>query len=118
MPVIGPSTPVFTYYPDSPPSILGELVTGLTVTIELWKGETLVELAEGANVCEEVGNTGVYAWSTANLPPMRSGIEQFHYRMTGNDATQDEGDFILEADRIDAMPSLTDRASYIMDPRP
>lgn len=118
MPVIGPSTPVFTYYPDSPPSILGKLATGLAVTIELWKDDEPVVLGAGDNVCEEAGDTGVYAWSTARLPPMQASVEQYHYRMTGDDASTDEGDFILEAERVDAMPSLNDRDSYIMNPNP
>jgi hypothetical protein len=107
---------VFTSYPDSPPSILGKLTTGLTVTVEIWRSDQLLELPEGAEMCPEVGDTGIYAFSTVHLPPTTRAREQYHFRMTGRDDSTDEGDFILEAEDIDALPSLNDRDSYMVKP--
>ncbi len=115
MPVVGPSIPEYQYYPDAPPSLIGKLTTGLNVVIELWKGSERVNLPPTASGCSEIGNTGKYAWSLGQLPPVEKSREQYSFRMTDNGSDFDEGDFIMvtSADVV-RLPSLTDMSSFLI----
>jgi hypothetical protein len=103
----------FEYLPDSPAAIVGELVTGGTVTIEVWKDADAVSLTD--NACEEIDATGRYSWSTSNLPVLMESREQYHWRMDDGVGNTVEGDFILKAPEADdgMMPSLRNQSSYI-----
>ena len=113
MATVGPSIPVYKWYPDAQPSAVGVLVTGKTVTIELWKDGVAVSIT--SNACVEIGDTGKYTWSIANLPKLTKSREQYHWRMTSEDNDTDEGDFIVEAiEGVAEMPSLNNPSSYIV----
>lgn len=113
MAVVGPSIPVYKWYPDAPPAAVGTLVTGKSVTIDLWKDGVSVTVTDSS--CVEIGDTGRYTWSLANLPRLVQSREQYHWRMTSEDNDVDEGDFILEAiEGVAEMPSLKDPSKYIV----
>jgi len=114
MALIGQSIAEFDFFPDSPPAIVGELITGLTVNIELW--EDGVPVALTASGCTEIDDTGMYSWSTSGIPVLTSSRQQFHWRMTDGGSNTDDGDFILAAkENADGgMPSLNDKSSYIV----
>ena len=51
MALIGQSIAEFDFFPDAPPAIIGELTTGKTVVIELWKDGVAVSIsASGCKV--------------------------------------------------------------------
>lgn len=113
MALIGQSIAEFDFFPDAPPAIVGELVTGQSVNIELWEDGTSVSLS--ASGCDEINNTGWYSWSTSGIPTLTASRQQFHWRMSGGAGT-DEGDFVLIAheNRDGGMPSLLNPSSYIV----
>lgn len=114
MALLGTSMAEFDFFPDSPPAIVGELVTGQTVNMELWEDGVLVSIP-GASGCTEIDATGRYTWSTSGIPTLTASRQQFHWRMSDGSNT-DEGDFILIAheNRDGGMPSLSDPDSYIV----
>ena len=59
MAIIGSSILELEYSQINSPSIVGELATGLTVTIEVWKEGVIVSLV--SNVCVEIGSIGQYS---------------------------------------------------------
>ena len=99
---------------DEPPAIVGELVTGLpSVNIELWEeGQSVVI---GVSGCLEIGDTGRYSWSTANLSALPATRSQYHYRMSDGAANSVEGDFALQGREHTegGMPDLSDMTTYI-----
>lgn len=112
MGLIGQSIAEFEFYPDSPPAIVGELVTGQTVNIELWKdGVAVVITASG---CTEIGTTGRYTWSTGGIATLSASREQFHWRMSGGGNT-DEGNIVLASNENTdgGMPSLNAKTTYL-----
>jgi hypothetical protein len=112
MALLGNSITEFDFFPDSPQAIVGELVTGQTVNIQLW--EDGVAVAITASGCTEIDSTGRYSWSTSGVSVLTASRQQFHWRMTDGSNT-DEGDFVLLAreNRDGGMPSLSDKSSYI-----
>lgn len=113
MGLIGQSIVEFDFFPDAPPAIVGELVTGQTVNIELWEGSGVVAIASSG--CSEINSTGRYSWSTGGIATLTASRQQFHWRMSDGVNT-DEGDFVLisHENRDGGMPSLTDPNSYIV----
>jgi len=104
----------YDYLPDSPISIIGELTTGQTVTIEVWQDGVAVVLT--SDVCSEIDATGKYSWSTINLPVLPTDRAQYHWRMDDGAGNTVEDDFILQSiESTDGkMPSLRDPDSYIL----
>jgi hypothetical protein len=113
MALIGQSIVEFDFFPDSPPAIVGELVTGQSVNIELWENGTSVSVASSG--CGEINSTGRYSWSTGGIPTLSASRQQFHWRMSDGSNT-DEGDFVLisHENRDGGMPSLLVPSSYIV----
>lgn len=105
----------FAFFPDSPPAIVGILVSGLTVNIELWENGTPVTIASSG--CGEIDSTGRYSWSTSGgIPVLTSSRQQFHWRMSDGGVNIVQGDFALTAieNSDGGMPSLNDKGSYII----
>jgi len=113
MPLIGESYPDYEYSLDEPSAIVGELVTGISVTIELWVDGVIQTVT--SSTCTEIGNTGRFSWSLGNIPVLTGSRVQYHWRMSDGGANSDEGDFILfNRENVDGgMPSLNDKSSYI-----
>lgn len=113
MALIGQTIAEFDFFPDSPPAIVGELVTGQVVNIELWEDGVAVTIPSSG--CSEIDATGRYSWSTSGIPVLTASRQQFHWRMSDGTNT-DNGDFILisHENRDGGMPSLLDPDSYIV----
>lgn len=113
MALIGQSIVEFDFFPDSPPAVVGELVTGQSVNIELWEDGTPVVI--GASGCNEIDSTGRYSWSTSGIAVLTASRQQFHWRMSDGTNT-DDGDFVLisHENRDGGMPSLDDKSSYLV----
>jgi hypothetical protein len=113
MALIGQSIAEFDFFPDSPPAIVGELVTGGTVNIQLWENGTLTTIASSG--CAEINSTGRYSWSTSGIQALTASRQQFHWRMSDG-SNSDEGDFVLisHENRDGGMPSLDNKSSYIV----
>jgi len=83
---------------DHYPQIIGTLENATSVTIQLW------EVTDGQNAlvtvvssdCYQIGNTGRWAWSTANLPTYSTYQRQYFYIMTANHNNTFAGQFFLE----------------------
>lgn len=112
MALVGQSIAEFDFFPDSPPAIVGSLITGQSVNIELWEDGVSVSVTTSG--CTEINATGRYSWSTSGIPVLTASRQQFHWRMTDGVNT-DQGDFVLIAheNRDGGMPSLNDQSSYI-----
>lgn len=112
MALIGNSIAEFDFFPDAPPAIVGELVTGQTVNMELWENGSGVAIS--ASGCTEINATGRYTWSTGAIATLTASRQQFHWRMSDGTNT-DEGDFVLIAheNRDGGMPSLANLSSFI-----
>jgi len=113
MSLTGRSIVELEFYPDAPPAVVGELTTGKTVNIELWKdGDPVIIASSG---CSEIDSTGQYSWSTGNIATISTTREQFHWRMSDGLGDDDNGDFVLFSNegRDGGMPSLNDKADYI-----
>lgn len=113
MALIGQTIAEFDFFPDSPPAIIGELVTGQAVNIELWEDGATVSIPSSG--CTEIDSTGRYSWSTSGIQTLTASRQQFHWRMSDGTNT-DEGDFVLIAfeNSDGGMPSLNDKSSYIV----
>jgi len=113
MSVIGPVILEYDYFPDAAPAIVGGLVTGQTVNIQLWENSNLITVLSSG--CLEIGSTGRYSWSTSGLPTMTASRQQFHWRMSDG-INEDDGDFVLIShENYDGgMPSLKNKGSYII----
>jgi len=91
---------------DYYPQIIGILQGAISATIQLW------EITDGQNIlvsvtsdnCYQIGNTGRWAWSTANLPIYTTRQRQYLYVMTADDSATFTGQFFLE---------LPERAKWI-----
>ncbi len=113
MALIGQSIAEFDFFPDAPPAIVGELVTGESVNIELWEDGVAVVVSSSG--CSEIDSTGRYSWSTSGIPVLTSSSQQFHWRMTDGSNT-DDGDFVLKSNENSdgGMPSLSNPSGYII----
>ena len=113
MALIGQSIAEFYFFPDSPPAIVGELVTGQTVNIELWENSIAVPVSSSG--CSEIDATGRYSWSTGGIPVLTASRQQYHWRMSDG-TNEDEGDFVLisNENRDGGMPSVLTPSSYIV----
>lgn len=76
-------------------SIIGDFETGKNVTIELWKNGILQVIT--SNICNEIGNTGKYAWSLSNITSINKKQVRYFWRMTDNLLDVVEGTFILKS---------------------
>lgn len=113
MALVGQSIVEFEFFPDAPPAIVGELVTGQTVNIEIWENGTSVTISSSG--CGEINATGRYSWSTGGIPVLTASRQQYHWRMSDG-TNDDQGDFVLisHENRDGGMPSLNDTDSYIV----
>lgn len=113
MALIGQSIAEFDFFPDAPPAIVGELITGESVNIELWEDGIAVSITSSG--CTEIDSTGRYSWSTSGIPVLISSRQQFHWRMTDGSNT-DDGDFVLKSNENSdgGMPSLNNQSGYII----
>jgi len=113
MALTGRSIVDLDFLPEAPPAIVGELTTGKTVNIEVWKDGTVVSIATSG--CSEIGTTGKYSWSTGNIATLSASREQFHWRMSDGEGGDDNGDFALfsHEGRDAGMPSLNSKSEYI-----
>jgi len=84
---------------DYSPQIIGRFENSPTgVTIEVF------DLISGVNAavvlyddeCYPIGDTGRWGWSTDNLGPLQYSINQYLYVMTGNNAEEFKGNFIIK----------------------
>ena len=111
----GQIVPDFIYSPDAPAAVVGCLVTGQNVSIELWDmdGQSVSIISAS---CSEIGNTGQYSWSTHNIGSILSGMKQYHWRMSDINGNIDQGNFVLHVyENLDSgMPSLMDKSTYIV----
>jgi len=117
MSAVGCSFLRLEFNPDNPPSIIGELPTSGSVTIELWIDGNDVTSEVTSTVCNEINGTGRYSWSTGNVIVLNGSQVQYHFRMTDSVSNEtDEGDFILfQREATDGlMPSLNNQSSYII----
>ncbi len=114
MALVGQSIVEFDFFPDSPPAIVGELTTGKTVNIELWKDGTAVSVSTSG--CDEINGTGRFSWSTSGIPTLSASRVQYHWRMSDGLGDTDDGDFVLisHENRDGGMPSLLNPSSYIV----
>ena len=114
MAVMGSTITEFIFFPDAPPSIVGELVTGKTVTIELWQDGVAVSL--GDNSCTEIDNTGQYTWSLGNIATLSASRVQYHWRMLDTEGNSDQGDIVLisQENRDGMMPSIASPTTYLV----
>ncbi len=85
---------------DFNPQIIGYFeALANSVMIEAW------DLTDATNIpiillddeCYQIGNTGRWAWSTANLPEPYAHDGQFLFRMTTNNGHTFEGEFFLKS---------------------
>ena len=113
MALIGQTIAEFDFFPDSPPAIVGEMVTGQMVYIQLWENGSPVAISSSG--CTEIDGTGRYSWSTSGIPTLSASRQQFHWHMSDGTHT-DDGDFILIAheNHDGGMPSLNNKGSYIV----
>jgi hypothetical protein len=98
---------------DEPISIIGDFTTGETVNIELWRDGILQTITSSG--CNEIDETGKFAWSTVNIPVLDASRVQYHYRFTDSSSNSVEGDFVLKSIEGEdgGMPSLNNKDSYI-----
>lgn len=83
---------------DHYPQILGTFESAVSVNIQLWDitdgQNTLVSVASSG--CYQIGNTGRWGWSTANIPITQGNGKQYFYLMTSNASITFGGQFFLE----------------------
>jgi len=107
----------YLYDPNNAPAAVATLTTGKSVTIEIWQvpDGSVVNLTSSA--CSEIGNTGKYSFSTANIATLPNSPTQYHFRMSDGMGGTVEGDFILKslARNDGGMPdiNLTSSSPYI-----
>jgi len=101
------------YSLEEPISIIGDFDSDMMVTISIWinnEPQTII-----SNICNEISDTGKYAWSISNIPVLFKDKVQYHFRMIDDVLNTVDGDFILfSKEAIDgSMPSLTRKDTYI-----
>lgn len=102
----------FEYNPDAPQAIVGELTSGASGTVRVWREG--VELTLPDNVCTELDGTGRFAWSTVHLPVPVASREQFHWQMDDDQGASDWGDLVRYVPGAEnMMPNAGQEASYI-----
>jgi len=112
MPNLGPPTPVFKLVNGTFPAIVGNLITGLTVTVSVYKDNQLVSISN--NSAPEIGTTGRYSWALSNLPQLQTAREQFHIIFDGGDGNVDHSNFIFETEgQLNSMPPLIPQSGYL-----
>lgn len=108
--------PVLDYYPDAPPQIVADVgVTGLSMTIRLWKGADEITLTSGDAECREIGDTGQYLWDTGKFPVAEFSTTrvQLHYRMTDGGSNIYDGDVILAAVQPVRHPRWNEHSTFL-----
>jgi hypothetical protein len=91
---------------DYYPQLMGRFTTAvISVTIEVW------EVGEGVNTpittlldtdCYSIGNTGRWGWSTRHFREFYSKVNHFVFRMTGDNAEEFLGEFIITTGRSES----------------
>lgn len=84
---------------DYSPQVIGRFDTNpVSVTIEVWDVisgvNSIVSLVD--DECYPIADTGRWGWSTSNLEPLRYSINQYVYRMTGDNLEEFIGTFIIK----------------------
>lgn len=83
---------------DHYPQILGTFESATSVNIQLWDitdgQNTLVSVTSSG--CYQIGDTGRWGWSTANIPITQGNGKQYFYLMTSNASITFGGQFFLE----------------------
>jgi len=87
---------------DYNPQIIGRFIGDPnSVTVEIWDNNgNIVTLID--DNCYQISDTGRWAWSTINLSPLIKVVNQFIYRMTGDNLETFESQFILKTRRKDS----------------
>jgi lysophospholipase L1-like esterase len=83
---------------DHNPQLIGTLDGATSVNIQLWEitnGQN-ISLSLASSGCYQIGNTGRWAWSTANLPTSGTYQLQYFYMMTANNNEIFTGQFFLQ----------------------
>ena len=101
---------------DHYPQIIGTLEGAVTATIQLW------EITDGQNTpvslmsnrCYQIGNTGRWGWSTANLPTVYGHARQYFYIMTSDTTETFDGQFFLELPEEAKWIYPDDQDEYLM----
>jgi hypothetical protein len=85
---------------DHNPQIIGTLGTVASgVNIQVWDvtdGQNSI-MALVSSGCYQIGNTGRWGWSTANLPSTQGNARQYFYTMVSDVNESFDGQFILDA---------------------
>ena len=84
---------------DYSPQLIGRFDVNPTgATIEVWDviGGVNAPVSLINNECYPISDTGRWGWSTSNLPPFNSVINQYVYRMTGDNLEVFVGTFIMK----------------------
>ena len=75
--------------------LLGKFDTGETVTIILYDLSDDSQIAINTNVCDEIGTTGVFKWSTTNITNYPTTFTDILYIMTDSLGNTVEGKFTI-----------------------
>ena len=101
---------------DHFPQILGTLEGAASVNIQLWEitnGQNdLVSIVSSG--CYQIGDTGRWAWSTANLPTYTTHQRQYFYIMIANSDGTFTGQFFLELPENAKWSSPENQSDYIL----
>jgi len=93
------------------PTILGKFDTGATVTIALYDLSTEASVTLTSSSCNEVGSTGVFAWSTSNITTQPTTLKEYLWIMTDSTVTS-YGKIVLGG--YPELVSLAERIKYIV----
>jgi len=108
---------IFIKSSDHFPQLLGVFSDSVvSVTIEVW------DLIDGANIlvilvddiCQQIGDTGRWFWSTINLPPHRFGIQQYMYKMSADNGEEFIAEFFIKSAGVNILQHPSDRSKYIL----
>lgn len=113
MPNLGPPTPVYKLINNTFPAVVGNLnVTGLTVTVEVFRDNSLISISN--DEAPEIGTTGRYSWALSKLPALTATRQQFHIVFDGGGGNVDHLDFIFEIEgKLNTMPPLEPQSGYL-----
>jgi len=91
---------------DFNPQVIGRFTTNPSnVTIEVWSNDGNVITLTNSS-CYQIGDTGRWAFSTINLPPLAKIVNQFIFRMTGDNLETFESQFMLNTRRKDSYGKI------------
>ncbi len=102
---------------DHFPQLIGTFEPDISgVTIQVW------DIIDGNNVslplvdieCYSINDTGRWGWSTANLPEISGGMNQYYYAMTGDPSGTFDGQFFLEVPEDAKWAHPNSRNTYLI----